>query len=166
MYYKSKAKVSVVRDAVMEKYRSYARIGLLTALSAAGAMVKIPSPVGSIALDSAAGYFAALVALREGAIVAALGHIFSAYTAGFPLGALHIVIAAYMAFCATVFGLIARWSLILAAPVAIFLNGVAGAFIVLPIGGMPFVLAVMPFLTVASAVNVVVASAAFKSLRR
>ncbi len=149
-----------------EKYKSYARVGLLTALSAVGALVKIPSPVGSIALDSAAGYFAALIALKEGAIVAALGHIFSAYSAGFPLGALHAIVAAYMAFCAATFGLIARWSLTLAVPVAVFLNGVAGAFIVLPIGGMPFVLAVMPFLTAASAANVIVASAVFRTLRR
>ncbi len=141
-----------------EKYRSYARVGLLTSLAAVGSFLKIPSPLGSIALDSAPGYFASLISLKEGALVAALGHLFSAYTGGFPLGALHGVIAIYMSFCAVVFGRLSRVHVLIAILVATFLNGVVGSFLVYPIGGLPMVLAIMPFLTLASAVNVVVAA--------
>jgi len=145
-----------------EEYKSYARIGLLTALSAVGALVKIPSPVGSIALDSAPGYFAALIALREGAIVATLGHLFSAYTAGFPLGIhMHVIVAIFMAFCATVFGVISKRRVKIAILVATLLNGVVGSFLVLPIGGIGFVLTIMPFLVLASAVNIVIAAVVY-----
>jgi hypothetical protein len=53
------------------------------ALSVVGAMLKIPSPTGTVALDSAPGFLgAALLGWREGALIAALGHLISSYTAG------------------------------------------------------------------------------------
>ncbi len=150
-----------------ETYRSYARVGLLTALSAVGALIKIPSPLGSIALDSAPGYFGALISLREGAIIAALGHLFSAYTGGFPLGVpMHLFIAVFMAFCAVIYGIISRKNIVAGAIIGTFVNGVVGSFIVLPLGGLAFVLTLMPFLVVASAVNIIVASAVYKTIMR
>ncbi|OYT33550.1 alpha-ribazole transporter [Archaeoglobales archaeon ex4484_92] len=149
---------------MIEDYKSYARVGLLIALSAIGGLIKIPSPVGSIALDSAPGYFAALIALQEGAIVATIGHLFSAYSAGFPLGLMHALIAGFMGVCAIVFGFVSRKSLPIGILIAIILNGIVGSFIVLPMGGLPFVLTLMPFLLLASAVNIIIASFAFKSI--
>ena len=50
-----------------------ARIAILVALSGAGAFIKIPSPTGTVALDSAPGYLAAAVfSPLEGGIVGAL----------------------------------------------------------------------------------------------
>lgn len=58
------------------------------ALAGVGALIKIPSPIGTIGLDSAPGYFSALAfqPVTEGSIVAAIGHLLSAGVVGFPLG--------------------------------------------------------------------------------
>ncbi len=75
-----------------------ARMAILIALSGVGALVKIPSPTGTVALDSAPGYFAAIAfGAIEGPIVAVIGHIFTALTTGFPLGfPVHLYIAVQM----------------------------------------------------------------------
>lgn len=51
-----------------------ARMAIFTALSVVGAFIKIPSPIGTVAMDSCPGYFSALAwGYREGGIVIALG---------------------------------------------------------------------------------------------
>lgn len=79
---------------------------LMVALSALGAFIKIPGPLGSIAMDSCPGYlYASLCGPAAGAAVAFLGHLASAFTAGFPLGVhFHLLIAGEMALCAAVYG--------------------------------------------------------------
>ena len=48
-----------------------ARVAILIALSGVGALIKIPSPTGTVALDSAPGYFTAVAfGPVEGMIVA------------------------------------------------------------------------------------------------
>ena len=60
------------------------KISLLVALSVIGSMLKVPSPTGTVAFDSLPGYFGAIViGPKEGAIIAAFGHLASAATAGF-----------------------------------------------------------------------------------
>lgn len=142
------------------------------AASALGGLIKIPSPVGSIAFDSAPGYFlAAYIHPVLGGIVGALGHIASSATAGFPLGHVHIWISIQMFFWCLCFGFIARsfnsqWALIPASLVAIFLNGVVLPMSLgyLGIVDMSLAKGVVVILTIASAANVFIAAIAVRLL--
>jgi hypothetical protein len=72
-------------------------LSLMAALSAVGAYVIIPSPVGTVALDSAPGYLASLLfGGISGGVVLLLGHLISAVKSGFPLGIIHLLIAVLM----------------------------------------------------------------------
>lgn len=143
-------------------------MAIFIALSAVGAMVKIPSPLGTVAFDSAPGYFCAIAfGGLEGAVVIALGHLLTSGVVGFPMGIpMHLAIAVEMA----VFALIFRWvnrkiGLIPAVIIASVLNGVVGAFTAYPLGGMGTVIGLMPFLLLGSVLNVVIAALAYKALK-
>ncbi len=147
------------------------RIGVLVALSAVGAGIKIPSILGTPALDSAPGYFAALAfGLSDGALVIGLGHLITALTAGFPLTLpLHLVVALGMAGCAAAVAWTARaMSRWLAVAVGVALNGVAlpALFILLPAFGWPFFSAMVLPLSIASLINVALAVIAQEVLVR
>lgn len=94
------------KEAGVSVSKRMARMAALVALSGVGALIKIPSPTGTVALDSAPGYLGALAfGSKEGALIAALGHLFSAGTVGFPLSLpIHLFIAIQMAVFAAVFG--------------------------------------------------------------
>lgn len=80
------------------KAKMISLLALFIALSAVGAAIKIPSPVGSVALDAFPAILAGgLLGGGAGAIVGALGHLLSALIAGFPLGPMHLLIAGEMA---------------------------------------------------------------------
>ena len=142
------------------------------AASALGGLIKIPSPVGSIALDSAPGYFlAAYVHPVLGAVVGGIGHLASAASAGFPLGYVHIWVAMQVFVWCLSFGYIARafdtqWALIPAILVAALLNGVVGPLMLglLKLVNMGLAVAVIPVLTVASIANLLIAAAAVRLL--
>ena len=73
--------------------RSIAVMALSVALAAAGAFIKIPGPVGTVALDSWPGYACALLVGPSGSWVAFAGHLASGFVSGFPLGlALHTLV--------------------------------------------------------------------------
>jgi len=145
------------------------RIGVLIALSAVGAGIKIPSILGTPALDSAPGYFAALAfGLGDGALVIGLGHLITGLTAGFPLTLpLHLLIALGMATCATAVAWTSRvtnrW---LAVVVGVILNGIAlpALFILIPAFGWPFFSAMVLPLCIASLVNITLAVIAHEVL--
>ena len=144
-----------------------ARVAILVALSAVGAFIKLPSPTGTVALDSAPGFLAAAAfSPGEGAIVGMLGHMFSALITGFPLGLpIHILVAVATIVWVGLFGLVARKiNIWVAIPVAILLNGVGGAALLIPIYGLGiFATLVLPLL-VGSTINVVIAVAVVKVL--
>jgi len=143
-------------------------MAVFIALSAVGSWIKIPSPVGTIGLDSAPGYFSALAfGSLDGAIVIAIGHLLTAAIVGFPLTIpMHLLIAVLMALWAIIFRLINKTlGLIPAVIAAIFLNGVVSAFTMLPIGGMAAAIGLMPYLVIGSAINVIIAAAAYKAIR-
>ena len=139
--------------------RRLARMAILIALSAVGALVKIPSPTGTVALDSAPGFLVAVVfSPVEGAIVAALGHLLTATTAGFTLGALHLVVAVEMAVFAWLFGLLAqRVNVAVAGVVAVLLNGLVAPLMMIPVAGFGGYVGMILPLLVGSAINVAVA---------
>lgn len=143
-------------------------IAVFIALSAIGSLIKIPSPVGTIGLDSAPGFFVALAfGGSEGALVIAIGHLLTAAVVGFPLTIpIHIFIAAQMALWALAF----RWvhqkvGLIAATVAATILNGVVSSFTMIFMGGMGAVIGTMPFLVVGSAINIVIAAAAYRAIK-
>ena len=144
-----------------------AYISIFIALSAVGAMIKIPSPVGTIGFDAAPGFFCALAfGHLEGIAVIAIGHMLTSGVVGFPLGLpLHLFIAVQMAVWAFVF----RWTkmkfgLIVGSIITILLNGVISSFTMYFIGGIGAVIGIMPFLLVGSLANVVLAAIAYKAV--
>ncbi|WP_020575400.1 ECF transporter S component [Actinopolymorpha alba] len=150
--------------------RQIARMAILIALSAVGALIKIPSPTGTVAFDSAPGFFAGVAfGGLPSAIVGGIGHLASALTTGFPLSLpVHLLVAiVVMPVSVVAFGYLARRTfLILAAVVAIALNAIAGIVVVMPfIGAGPAIALLVPLLVGATA-NVVIASAAYSVLAR
>lgn len=139
------------------------KISLFIALSVVGALLKIPSPTGTVAFDSLPGYLGAvIIGKKEGAIIAALGHLASAATAGFFLTVpVHLYIALQMAAAAYLFGFLKeKVGLWFATGVAIFLNGVVMPALLIPIPGYGtamFAILLVPLL-VGSAVNVILAA--------
>jgi hypothetical protein len=149
--------------------RRIARMAIFIALSAVGALIKIPSPTGTVAMDSVPGYFSVLAwGYVEGAIVISLGHIFTAATVGFPLGIpMHLLIAISM----IVWAAMLRWFTFKIHPIAgilagTFGNGVLGAALDIPIGGMGLFYALLPFLVVASFIDITIAAIAYQIVRK
>lgn len=150
-----------------------ARMAIFIALSVVGALIKIPSPTGTVAMDSAPGFFAVLPwGFLEGMIVIALGHIATSASVGFPLGVLHILIAILMAVAAVLLRLCvvklpkkARINLIIGVIVAATFNGLM-AILLSPILGLGLALAITPSLIVASYANVVVAAVVYEIVAR
>ena len=143
-------------------------MAIFIALSAVGALIKIPSPVGTIGMDSAPGFFCALAfGGLTGAIVIAFGHLLTAAVVGFPMTIpIHLYIALQMAIWAICY----RWvneklGLIPAVIVGIILNGVVSAFAMFPMMGMGGVLGLMPFLIVGAALNIIISAVAYKAIK-
>jgi Protein of unknown function (DUF1393). len=159
---------------IQKKAWSVKRIAIMAifiALSAVGAMIKIPSPIGSIGLDSAPGYFCALAfGGVEGAIIIAIGHLLSAAVVGFPLSIpIHLGVAVCMAIWAVIFRFIGKKGSIVMIAVAVvaasLLNSFVTGLLLIPVGGWAlYVVNIIPLL-VASAVNTIIASIAFLSVR-
>lgn len=141
-----------------------ARMAIFIAMSAVGAMVKIPSPTGTVALDAAFAFFSAIAfGWREGAIVAALGHMLTALSTGFPLSfPMHVYIAFQMSVYVSVFAIVAKkihlWAGVF---VGIILNGPVSSLLVLPVGGIGLTIALFVPLTIGSIVNISIAVAAY-----
>lgn len=145
-------------------------IAIFIALSAVGALVKIPSPLGTIALDAAPGFFVAIgFSSPAGAIVALAGHLLTAATSGFPMSVpVHIAIAVGMGICALVFGVlsrIGRWGWIGGFIVTAVLNSFALGLIMIPLGGAALYLANIVPLLVGAVINLAIATIAWFALR-
>jgi len=147
-----------------------ALMGFLIGLSVIGAFIKIPSPTGTIALDSLPGYFTVLyLGLIEGCIVIFLGHIATAATVGFPLGLHgHLFIACGMMLCALVFRYSYKIHALLGIILAALMNGVMLLYlftIAFQYGWGFFYSMVIP-LTVASFVNIVIATSIYEGVKK
>lgn len=112
-------------DPVSFSVKKIAQVGLLLALSYLGSLVKIPTPVGSTAFDSAPAYFAGLLLGGTwGGLVGLIGHLFTALVSGFPLSLpIHLVIAAGMGISVWLFAKLWSRSQVLAYLVALLTNG-------------------------------------------
>ncbi len=147
-------------------------ISMLVAISFIGSLIKIQ---GTIALDSMPGFFAALyLGPVPGAIVASVGHILTSISSGFPLTVpIHLVITLGMGITAYLFGIIyKRTNGVVACTSGILLNGVALVLVLAPItillgfplNGMAFIMAMIVPLTLASAINVILAYVIYKTI--
>jgi uncharacterized membrane protein len=139
--------------------RKISAIAIFIALSAVGAMIKIPSPIGSIALDSFPALLAAVIlGPVSGAIVAGLGHIISAFIGGMTLGPFHFLTMVEMAVLTWLFSILYINGKKVG---AFFLFFISNAFVLaLPFAFLispGFYTLLVPGLTVAAAVNVVLA---------
>ncbi|MBR0598236.1 ECF transporter S component [Sinanaerobacter chloroacetimidivorans] len=145
-------------------------MAIFIALSAVGAMIKIPSPIGSIGLDSCPGYFCALAfGSAEGAIIIAIGHLLSAAVVGFPLTIpIHLAVAVCMGILAVIFRLIGRKGtagLVVSVVAIALLNSFGVGLLLLPLGGWGLYLANIVSLLVAAAVNTIIAAIAYASVK-
>ena len=123
--------------------------------------------LGSIALDSFSGYFVAgYFNPLLGGIVSFAGHCLSALSGGTPLGYMHILIGGMQFVCAFIFGFIPKAFnniklFFVSGILATIINGVGCPVLVGLISQDPNVKATMtgliPFLSLASAVNIALA---------
>lgn len=156
--------------------REIVAIVIFSAVSAALGLVKIPGPAGSIALDSAPAFFAALYfSPRVGALVGLLGHLASAATAGFPFGGLHIYVALEMLLWVYIFGYLISLNksirvIVVVGLFAIILNGIIGPLLLTltPIFNLELKIAqgLIVFLTVAASINVILAIVAYNFISK
>lgn len=150
--------------------RKLAIMAIFIALSAVGSLIKIPSPLGSIGLDSAPGFFAAVAfGGWVGFAVIAVGHLLSAAIVGFPLTLpVHLAVAVGMGLCALAFRWFGRkglaW-LVVGVIVTSLLNSFGLGLIVLPIGGWGMYIASVPSLLIAAVVNLIIAAVAYYAVR-
>lgn len=141
-------------------------IGIFTALSFVLSFVKFPSPIGSIALDSMPGFLLAIINPVYGGITAFLGHVFTSWNSGFYFQFYHLALAVAMFVIAFIFGKMYKKNRIIAIIIATLLNGVIMPFIVTPILTVEGVFGAMPILSLASFVNILIASLVYIFIKK
>ncbi|HEU23633.1 MAG: ECF transporter S component [Athalassotoga sp.] len=151
----------------MSKTKKITLIAIFIALSFVGSLIKIPSPIGDVGFDSTAGFTAALyLGYIPGAIVTSLGYLVITMSAGFPLGILTLPVALEMFFVAIAYRFFFRINKIAGIAIATILNGIVSPLIVLPVGGYGLYFALIPSLTLASALNLILSAIIFEILSR
>jgi uncharacterized membrane protein len=136
--------------------RTIARVTILAAVSGAGAMIKVPGPATTIALDASAGYFAAVFfGWPVGATVAAIGCFISNALGGFaswlPMVPIYL---SGMALTVTLTAFVAKKAgVVPAVIVGTIANTVTclGPWVIMI--GMPLMLAILPSQVIGSAAN-------------
>lgn len=146
-----------------------ARISIFSALSVVGSFIHLPGLVQTVAFDSAPGFFTALFfGPMDGAIVTGLGHLATSSINGFPLGILHLPIAAGLAGAGAAIGLVNRlnWrgctALALAVGTAI---NVGLVVLAAPVLGWEATMAFAPLLAFAAGTNALLAGFVYVSIR-
>lgn len=149
-------------------------MAVFIALSMIGAMIKIN---GSIALDALPAFLGSIIlGPLAGGIIGCIGHLMSAGFAGFPLSLpMHLLVAAEMLVIVAIFGKLYRdGSRVIAILIGIVLNGPVATFFasqlasVLGMGfaGMAMFYALIVPLTIAAAVNVILASIVYEGIKK
>lgn len=146
-------------------------MAMFIALSVVGAYIKIPSPTGTVALDSMPGYLAAtILGGVPGGIIGFMGHFITAVYTGFPLSLpIHLIVGLQMALTMVVYAWISKkMNLNVAVVIAALLNGIGSPAILsmIPGYGMGFFMAMAIPLLVGSVVNVVLAAVVYKALEK
>lgn len=144
-----------------------ARITVFAALSVVGSFIHLPSPVPTVAFDSAPGFFAALYfGPLDGFCVLGLGHLATAIVNGFPLGILHLPIALGLAVAGAAVGKInKKWNVFPAVATGIAIN-TALVVLAIPVLGVAATLSFTPLLFLAACVNGAIGASAYVTIRR
>ncbi len=144
-----------------------ARITVFAALSVVGSFIQLPSPVSTVALDSAPGFFAALYfGPVDGFCVFGLGHLSTAIVHAFPLGFLHLPIAVGLAVAGAAVGVVnKKWKVFPAVATGIAIN-TALVVLAIPVMGMAATLAFAPLLFLAACINGAIGAFAYLTIRR
>lgn len=152
---------------VKMKSRKLILLALFSALSAVGAVIKIPAIVGSVAFDVFPALLAAaLLGSGAGAIVGAFGHLLSALIVGFPLGPMHVLIAIEMALLVFIFGVLYKKNKKGTASILfILMNAFAAPLPFIFIMNKAFYVALVPSLLIGSIINTVIALVAIPRLK-
>ncbi|WP_251551839.1 ECF transporter S component [Neobacillus muris] len=142
-------------------------LAMFTALSVAGAAIKIPALIGSVALDSFPALLAAaLLGGAPGAIVGALGHLLSAMLSGFPLGLLHFLIAGEMAVLVWLFGILHKKHKLISSTVFVLGNSIIAPLPFIFLINMGFFVGMIPSLVTGSILNIFIALVLVPRLER
>lgn len=148
--------------------RNVALAALFIALCGIGALLKIPGPFSSVALDLAPALISTLFLGPVWAgVISAFGHLISAFTGGLPLGPFHAIVALEMLVIVLVFGLMMKrgWR----AAGFLFVTLATGLIAPLPLYFLispALYMTLVPVLLVATAINSVVAWVALPFLKR
>jgi hypothetical protein len=131
-------------------------ISLFLALSVAGASIKIPAIVSSVALDVVPALLAGVIlGGGPGALIAFLGHLVSALIGGMPLGPFHLMIALEMAFLVWLFAILYRKGQpVLASILFVLGNTFAAPLPFFFLIGAGFYIGMIPSLLIGSLVNI------------
>lgn len=142
------------------KIKSLTILALFISFSVVGAMIKIPAVIGSIALDSFPAIIAAIIlGPISGAIVASLGHLMSAFFAGFPLGPMHLFVALEMSIILLIFGFVYKKGKKVVSYLLFFLcNGFLAGVPFIFILGIGFYIGTLPSLVVGTLINAIAAA--------
>lgn len=134
-------------------------LAIFISLSVVGAMIKVPAPVSSVALDLLPALVGVVVLGRNaGALIACLGHLLSAFFGGMPLGPFHILIALEMGLLVYGFGYIYhKGKRILAAILFVIGNTFVASLPFLFIMGIGFYVGIIPSLFIGSVINTALA---------
>ncbi len=147
--------------------RTISRVTILAAVAGAGAMIKIPGPATTIALDAAAGYFAAAYfGWPVGATVAAIGtflaNALGGFASWFPMVPIYMCA---MAFTVTIGVFVAKkTNIVFAIIVGTIVNTVTclGPWVIMI--GPALMIALLPSQIIGSAVNAAVGLTVAKAL--
>lgn len=155
-------------ERVPSSYR-LARIAVFCALSVVGSFIHLPGPIQTVALDSAPGFFAALLfGPVDGAVVTGIGHVATSAINGFPLGVLHVPIALGLAASGCAIGCINRLNASYA-----YLEGIVAGVIIntalvvvaIPALGWAATISFLPFLFLAACLNGFLAAVVYAAVR-
>lgn len=153
----------------MKNVKKITVIAVLIALCVLGALIKIPSPVATVAFDSLPGFVAAgLLTPVLGGVVGSIGHLISAIFSGFPLGVLsHVVIMCTMFITMFVYGLFyKKEKKIFAVIVGTLFNGPIGLIPFMFIINTGFYMAMVLPLTIAGFINILLATLILPRLKK
>ncbi len=145
-------------------------MAMFIALSALMSFIKIPGPVGSIAMDSTPAFLGALLfGPVFGGIVGFFGHVASAATAGFQLGLpTHLVIAFMMFLTLYLVGLLKdKLHAFVVLAIGVAINGVGAPLALVPLQLLPMAVAtgIIPLLTTVSFANAILGYSLYLALR-
>ncbi len=158
------------------KVKEIVSAALFIALSFIGANIKI---MGSIAFDSMPGFLGALLfGPAYGAFIGMTGHFLTALLSGFPLSfPVHMIIIVDMAATMAIFSLVYRKiaeedfslrAIIIASVFGVIMNGPVSLLmlspLLLPAIGLAGMLALLPVVSGAAALNIVLACLVYKLL--